>query len=77
MTIMYCDITGDEIANGTTSPAWRARNRRYYQLMGRDMSNNGLQKLEDEVRDVMSKKSKFSFTDYKATLKEKLEQLTE
>ena len=77
MTVLYCDITGNEIVNGTTSCAWRARNRRFTQIKGRELSLGGIARLDEEVFKVMSKKERFSFKDYKQTLTQKLSELTE
>lgn len=77
MTVLYCDITGNEIVNGTTSCAWRVRNRRFTQIRGRELSLGGISRLEEEINKEMSKRDRFSFKEYKQTLTQKLAELTE
>ena len=77
MTIMYCDVTGDEIEYATTTYSWRTRDRRYTAIRGRDFSIDGLKKLESEVYKEMSQSERFSFKAYKAALTNKIAELTD
>ena len=77
MTVTYCDITDNEIENGTTSSAWRIRQRRYTTIQGKDLSSEGVQKLEAEMYSEMKDNDRFNFREYKRILSEKLAQLTE
>ena len=77
MTVTYCDITGNEVENATTNYAWRIRERRYDVIRGRDFSVEGLQQLEDAVRDELGQKERYSFMDYKETLARKIDEMTE
>ena len=77
MTVTYCDVTGQEIENGTKDCAWRVRGRRYARIMGRDLSQEGARKVEDAVIAEMAKKKRFSFTEYKGIYKKTLTEMTE
>ena len=76
MTSTYCDITGEEIENATTNFAWRIRDNRYDVIRGRDFSVDGMKKLEEEVYQEMAQSDRFSFTDYKRALANKIDELT-
>ena len=76
MTITYCDLTGEEIPNATTNYAWRIRDRRFDTIRGKDFSVDGLRQLENAVIEEIGAKKRFSFLDYKATLAQKIEQMT-
>lgn len=77
MTISYCDVTGDEIENATTSYAWSIRDRRYDVIKGRDFSVDGLKQLEDAVRGEMEQEERFNFMEYKKVLADKIRELTD
>jgi hypothetical protein len=77
MTVIYCDVTGKEIEHATQTYSWRTRNRRYKVVRGRDFSIEGYQKLESEVYNVMSKRERFNFKEYKQTLADKIASLTD
>ena len=77
MTIMYCDVTGNEIEYATTNYSWRTRDRRYTAIRGRDFSIEGLKKLESEVFNEMAKSERFSFKAYKNALSSKIAELTD
>ncbi len=77
MTVTYCDITGNEVENATTNYAWKIRNRRYDVIRGRDFSVEGLAKLEEEVRQELGQKERYSFLDYKETLARKIDEMTD
>ena len=77
MTIMYCDVTGNEIDYATTTYSWRTRNRRYVAIRGRDFSLEGLQKLDSEVYSEMAGSQRFSFKAYKKALATKIAELTD
>ena len=77
MTVTYCDVTGNEIEYATTTYSWRTRNRRYDMIRGRDLSVEGLRKLESEVFAEMSRKERFNFREYKKVLGAKLAELTD
>jgi hypothetical protein len=76
MTVMYCDITGKEIEYATTGYSWRTRGRQYIAIQGRDLSLEGLQKLDSEVYNQMSQSERFSFKAYKKALSTKINELT-
>ncbi len=76
MTVTYCDITGKEIENATTSYAWRIRSRRYDAIKGRDFSVDGLKQLEDAVIGELAGEKTFDFREYKRLLAEKIDEMT-
>ena len=77
MTVTYCDVTGTEVENATTNYAWKIRDRRYDVIRGRDFSVDGLAKLEEEVRQELGQKERYSFMDYKETLARKIDEMTD
>ena len=77
MIVTYCDITGNEIQNGTTSYVWRNRARKTETILGRDFSVEGRQKLEDAVLDEIAQGPRFDFLEYKRILAEKIQVMTE
>ena len=77
MTATYCDVTGNEIENATTNYAWRIRDSRYDVIRGRDFSVEGMRKLEDAVVDEMAQSDRFNFMDYKRTLANKIQEMTD
>ena len=77
MTATYCDITGNEIENATTNYAWRIRAGRYDVIRGRDFSVEGMKKLEDAVIEDMAQSDRFNFMEYKRTLGEKIQEMTD
>lgn len=77
MTVTYCDITKEEVENGTLNYSWTNRDRMYYTEVGRDMSKEGKEQLEQEVYKEMAKKDHFSFKDYKKAYAKKLLEMTE
>ncbi len=77
MTVIYCDVTGNEVESATTNYSWRTRNRRYDVIRGRDFSIEGMKKLEQAVREEMAKHERFSFRGYKEVLARKVEELTD
>ncbi len=76
VTVTYCDVTGNEIENATTSYAWRIRNRRCDAVRGRDFSVDGMKQVEDAVIEELADKDTFSFSEYKRLLAEKIDQMT-
>ncbi len=76
MTITYCDITGNEVANATTNYAWRIRDRRYDTIKGRDFSVDGLAKLEAAVREELGQNERYNYMEYKAVLARKIAEMT-
>ena len=77
MTATYCDITGNEIENATTNYAWRIRESRYDVIRGRDFSVEGMRRLQDAVVEEMAQSDRFSFLEYKRTLADKIDEMTE
>ena len=77
MTVVYDDVTGEEIEYATTTYSWRTRDRRYTAIRGRDFSIEGLNKLESEVYEEMAKNERFSFKNYKKVLRDKITELTD
>ena len=76
MNITYCDITKKPIDNATTNYSWETKEYRYNTIQDKDLSVNGLQKLEDEVYKEMGQRKVFSFMEYKQILQEKLKKMT-
>jgi hypothetical protein len=77
MTITYCDVTKKPIEGGTTSFSWEIRKYRYDTILDKDLSPDGMATVEEEVRKELENKTEFNFMDYKRTLKEKLNDLTQ
>ena len=77
MTVTYCDITGNEIQNGTANYVWRHRARKTETILGRDFSVEGRQKLEDAVLDEIAQGPRFDFMEYKRILAEKIQEMTD
>ncbi|MBN1412005.1 MAG: hypothetical protein JW969_14245 [Spirochaetales bacterium] len=76
MTVIYCDVTKKPIESATTNYTWETRNQRYDTLKNKDLSPEGMSKLQKEVTGEMETKSIFSFGEYKRVLEEKLAKVT-
>lgn len=77
MVVTYCDVTGNEIENGTNNYVWRRRERKYETIIGRDFSVEGRQKIEDAVLAEMGQGPRFDFLEYKRILAEKINEMTD
>ncbi len=77
MVVTYCDVTGNEVENGTTQYVWKLRDRKYETIVGRDMSKEGRQKVEDAVLAEIAKGPRFDFMEYKRILQEKTREMTD
>ena len=75
MTITYCDVTKKAIEGGTTSYSWEIRQYRYDTILDKDLSQDGMATVEEEVRKEMEKNTEFNFMEHERILKEKLNEL--
>jgi hypothetical protein len=75
MTVIYCDITGDEVPAGTTNFSWATREQRYQTLLDKDLSPAGRRKLDQAVYEHFSDKEKFDFMEWKSVQRESLQKL--
>ena len=76
MTITYCDVTKKPIDRASNTYSWEQKERRYDTIKTKDISPDGMRKLEKEVWDEMDKSRTFDYMEYKKILAQKLEKLT-
>ena len=76
MTITYCDVTKKPIENASNTYSWETKERRYDTIKTKDLSPEGMRKLEKEVFDEMDKNRAFNFMEYKKILAQKLDKVT-
>ncbi|MBN1698377.1 MAG: hypothetical protein JW881_12755 [Spirochaetales bacterium] len=76
MNVTYCDITKKPIQNASNVYSWEMREFRYDMILDKDISPDGMRKLEDSVRKEMEKKRSFNFLEHKKILKEQLDKAT-
>ena len=76
MTITYCDITKKPIENATSNYTWDTKERRYDTILDRDLSPEGMRKLQDEIFKEMDTRKTFNFMEHKQVLEDKLRTMT-
>ena len=76
MTVTICDVTGEQIDNATTNYTWENRADRYDTLLDKDLSVEGMARLDAAVQEEMETKAEFNFMEYKKARQEHLESLT-
>ena len=76
MTVVYCDITGDEVPAGTTNYTWATRENRYQTILDKDISPSGRQKLDQAMYEHFSDREKFDFMEWKAAQRQALKNLS-
>jgi len=76
MTVTYCDVTKKPIENATTNYTWETRGWRYDTILNKDLSPDGMAKLENSVRKKMEESNRFDFMEHKRILTEKLKKLS-
>jgi hypothetical protein len=76
MNVTYCDITKKPIKNASNVYSWELREFRYDMILDKDISPEGMRKLEDSIRKEMEKRKTFNFLEHKKILKDQLNKAT-